>query len=91
MKELKEFLEDCGARHAELDRQHAPFENGAAAIDELQRRLTRMRAAHNESDHLELRRQLVNLMAHGCRAARDLGLGTEADAVALDDAELRRR
>jgi hypothetical protein len=82
---------DAAARHVELDRQYPPFENAAAGIDELQRRLTRMRAAWNDRDHLSLRRELVNLVAHGARLSRDCGIETEAQAVLLDDAELDRR
>lgn len=80
---------DVAARLDEL-KQYPPFENAAAGIDELQRRLTRMRAAWNDRDHLSLRRELVNLLAHGARLSRDSGIETEAAAVALDDVELNR-
>ena len=85
------FLTLVGARAVALDKDGPPFTDPRSAADELQRRLVRIRAAINEDDHLEQHRQLVTLLAHGCRMARDLGIETEQAAVALDDAELDRR
>jgi DNA-binding SARP family transcriptional activator len=86
-----EFLILIGERSVALDKDCPPFSDPRSALDELQRRLTRIRAAINDDDHLEQHRQLVTLLAHGCRMARDLSLETEAAAVLLDDAELGRK
>jgi type II secretory pathway component PulF len=84
------LVDELSARAIELDRQCVPFTSGQEARDELQRRLGRVSKAINESDHLETRRQLVTLLAHGLRMARDLGIETEADAVRMDEAALDR-
>src|SRR5207253_3072727 len=80
------FLSLVGERAVALDKEGPPFTDARSAADELQRLLVRLRAAINESDHLAMHRQLVTLLAHGCRLARDLGIETENDAVAKDDA-----
>lgn len=82
------FLKLVCERAEALDKQGPPLTDARSAIDELQRRVTRIRAAVNEDDHLEQHRQLVTLLAQGCRIARDLGIETEQTAVAKDDALL---
>jgi type II secretory pathway component PulF len=79
------LLLEVSRRAHELDRLVVPFTDARSARDELQRRLGRVSKAINEDDHLDLHRQLVTLLAHGCRLARDLGVLTETDAVAKDD------
>jgi hypothetical protein len=84
----EELLRDVIARRGELDRQEEPFNDPRSARDELQRRLGRVGKAINESDWLETRRQLVTLLAQGCRMARDLSIDTAQDAVDRDDEQL---
>jgi ATP-dependent helicase YprA (DUF1998 family) len=79
------LLGDMVRRKDELDQQVAPFSDARTARDELQRRLGRLSKAMLEPDYLEMRRQLVTLLAQGLRMARDVGILTEEDAVRLDD------
>jgi hypothetical protein len=82
------LLDELDAKVFDLDSHCVAFTDGQQARDELQRRLGRISKAINEHDHLETRRQLVTLLAHGLRMARDLGIETEADAVRKDDATI---
>lgn len=92
MKILETILADVAGRAEVQDQIRAEsFESALQAIDAIQRSVTRGRSAVNESDHLALRRDLLAIAAKACRALRDLGLATEAEAVKLDDAELHRR
>ncbi len=88
MSGLGDFLYDVALRAEELDRHLPPFMSELEARDELGRRIGRLSKAINECDALETRRQLMTLMAQGCRMARDAGLLTEVDAVRQDDATL---
>ena len=78
------LIDDVAHRRDELDRsQHALTQPGEVR-DELQARLLRVAKAMNDPDWLDTRRQLVTLAATCLRAARDLGLDTEDDAVRKD-------
>ena len=86
MNSIESFLREVKRKADQLDTQSAAFDSVAAGLAELQLRFGRLRRAIHERDHLGTHRQLVTLLAQGCRLARDIGLLTEEDAVRADEA-----
>lgn len=81
------IIADVMKRRDELDGQGGPFVDSRVAYGELQRRAGRVGRAVFEADWLDTRRQVLSLAAQCCRMIRDLGIATEADAVAKDNAQ----